>query len=194
QGLETIFGPRSRFPASACRAYEFRKPAEGVSGARRQAWNRALAGAAARLGDLARAFEELTRLDPDDAAAWFNLALCRPCLGDHPPALAALDRYLDLEVEEAPAVEAATLAEVLRFGYGMEEQCDYHEYSFTHQIRDAGPAQALLQEWLSQRRLIPLDTQQQGVPAGIVLEPTPTGPVTAGPPPPQPPHLAPHPL
>src|SRR5205823_4660412 len=86
QTFDALFGPESRLPASARKKYELRKAAPP----RRDAWNRALGGTAPRLGELARGFEALTRQDPADAPAWFNLGLACAWLGDNRPALAAL--------------------------------------------------------------------------------------------------------
>src|SRR5262249_30979669 len=80
----------------ARKKYELRKP----SAARRGAWDIALGVAAARLGDLARAFGTLTQQDATDVPAWFNLGLTRAWLGENEAALEALDRYLELEPDE----------------------------------------------------------------------------------------------
>lgn len=176
QSLDSIFGPKGRFPASASKGYEFRKPKPE----RRQAWDKALAGASAKLGDTAKAFDELTKQDAADAAAWFNLGLTKAWLGDNAAALPALDRYVELEPDEAAAAEAAALSEVLRFGQGMDEQCDYNEYSFVYQLTAPEPVQKLLQGWSEQRRLVPMPTEQEGVFVAMVLELSPTGLVTVG--------------
>jgi tetratricopeptide (TPR) repeat protein len=180
KGLENIFGPNGRFPDAARKTYEFKRPGQGLAGPRRQAWDRAFAGATARLPDVARTFEGLTKEDPADAAAWFNLGLTRAWLGDHPPALEALDRYVELEADESRAAEAAALAEVLRLGQGMEEQCDHHQYSFLLEIRNPQPVQALLQDWQTSRRLAGASTPQEGVFSSLLLELSPSGLVTAG--------------
>lgn len=179
-GLEEVFGDNSRFPPAARRAYSFRKPAGATAGARRQVWNRALSGSVPRLGELAAVFASLTQEDASDAPAWFNLGLCRAWLGENAAALEAFDRYLDLEADEAAASEAATLIEVLRFGVGLEEQCDYHEYSLTYQISNPQPIQALLNDWMTQNRLVPIPSQEEGLFTAMVLELTTTGLVTVG--------------
>lgn len=177
QTLEGSFGPRGRFPEAARKVYEYKKPEKAD---RRAAWDKVLASATAKLGEAAKAFEELTKQDPSDVAAWFNLGLTRAWLGDNTAALAALDRYIELEPSEPAAAEAAALSEVLRFGQGMEEQCDYHEYSFVHQLTVPEPVQKLLEEWSIQRRLVPMPTDQEGVFVAMVLELTATGLVTVG--------------
>jgi tetratricopeptide (TPR) repeat protein len=182
ENFENIFGPKSRLPAAARKEYAFLSPAPSAAGDRRTAWDRALAGAEkARLGDAARAFDELAKADPNDAAAAYNLGLARAWLGENGPALEALDRYVTLEANEAKAGDAWALAEVLRCAYGMEEQSDYHEYSVAYQLRDARPIQAILEEWSRGRRLIPLNGgEQEGVFSALVLEPAPTFTVTPG--------------
>jgi tetratricopeptide (TPR) repeat protein len=175
QAFEQVFGEKSRLPASARREYVFQSPAPTVSGERRQLWDRALSGqAGARLGDAARAFEELTRADEQDAAAWYNLGLARAWLGDNAAAVEALDRYVALEPDEERAAAAWTLAEVLRAGYGMDDQCDYREYSATFQVREPQPLFNLLQRWEQERRLIGVQTnEEQGVVSGLILDKVP---------------------
>jgi tetratricopeptide (TPR) repeat protein len=172
---ETMFGEKSRLPAAARKRYELHKPAAG----RREAWNRLVGSAGARLSELARAFENVTQDDSGDGAAWFNLGLCRAWLGENQTAVEALEHAIELE-DEASAVEAATLGEVLRCGYGMDEQSDYHEYSSYTTIRNPEPINALLQEWAQSNRLIHIPVDQQGLFHALVLELTTSGLVTAG--------------
>ncbi len=180
--FEAIFGEKGRLPAAARKEYTFRSPSPSLAGDRRAAWDAALAGLeSARLADAARAFEELSKADPNDAAAAYNLGVARAWLGENATALEALDRYVTLETDEAKAGEAWALGEVLRCGYGMEEQCDYHEYSVAYQLRDARPIQTVLQEWDRERRLLPLNTgEQQGVFSALVLEASPMITATPG--------------
>lgn len=178
-GLQEVFGDASRFPSAARKAYTYRHPTT-ASGARRQAWNQALAAAGPRLGQAAAAFDKLTQDDPADAAAWFNLGLTRAWLGDNQAALDPLDRALELETDAAANLETATLIEVLRFGVGLEDQCDYHEYSLTYQITNAQPVQALLNDWMTQNRLVPVPNEEQGLFTAMLLEVTATGLVTVG--------------
>jgi tetratricopeptide (TPR) repeat protein len=178
--FEQVFGAKSRLPMTARKAYEFKKPAGDLQGPRRQTWNRAMAGATARLSDLARVFDELTTETPTDTAAWFNLGLTRAWLGDNVAALAALDRYIELETDESAAVDAAALVEVLRLGQGMDEQCDYHEYGLMLPLRNPQVIEQLLREWHEQGRLVPLPSQQQGVFAAMILELSSSGLVTVG--------------
>ncbi len=181
QTFDNAFGPESRLPEAARREYSFLAPPPGTTGAARAAWDRALASVASpRLGDLVRLFEPLTKQAPEVPAAWFNLALSHAWLGDNRGALEALDRYLDLETDEGRAVTAATLAEVLRCGAGLEEECDYAEHRFSLQVRNPEPLGALLQEWGQAGRLLPLSTQQEGVFFALVLELTTAALITVG--------------
>src|SRR5579885_3568076 len=153
--FEALFGKESRLPESARRAHTFLSPPPGVSGERRAAWDRALkAGPNTRLGDLARAFDELTRQDAEDAAAWHNLGLARAWLGDNAGALDALDRYVALEPDEGRAAQAWALAEVLRCGHGLEDRADYVDYSAAFQVRDPEAVLKLMEEWHRDRRLV----------------------------------------
>jgi tetratricopeptide (TPR) repeat protein len=176
-----LFGETSRLPESARREYTFLSPPAGTAGPRRAAWDAALGEmTGGQLGELARAFERLAAEDEADAAAWYDLGLTRAWLGDNGGAVDALDRYLEREPDEARATEAAALQEVLRCGAGMEDQSDYQEYAFLHQIRDPNPVNALLQDWGRARRLLPLQTSQEGTFVALVLEMTTSTLVTAG--------------
>jgi hypothetical protein len=178
-GVEALFGKESRLPEAARRDYALLSPPGG--GPRRAAWDQALQSAASpRLGDVARAFEALTQQDGADAAAWFNLGLARAWLGDNAGALEALDRYLELEADEAAATPAATLQEVLRLGHGLEDQADYHDYSFALRLTDPKPVEGLLQEWAQAHRLIPVQTGQEGVFVALVLELSTASLITVG--------------
>jgi tetratricopeptide (TPR) repeat protein len=185
EAFDTTFGEQGRLPLTARREYTFQSPptsnsplpsegeGSGVRGAgRREAWNRALAGAAqGKLTDAARAFEQLTAEDADDAAAWYDLGLVRAWLGDNVRALEALDRYVTLETDEAKAADAWAMGEVLRFGYGMEEHTDAIEHSALFQIHGPQQVFAFLQDWDRRHRLIGVQVrQQEGVLTGLILE------------------------
>jgi tetratricopeptide (TPR) repeat protein len=170
--MDNIFGDKSRLPAAARRDYTFQSPPTTAPTARRDSWNRALAVAASsRLADAARAFEELTQQDATDAAAWYNLGLVRAWLGDNPHALEALDRYVSLESNESLAAAAWTLAEVLRFGQGMEDQADYVEHTAVFQIREPRGFFDFLRAWQADRRITAVQVnEQEGMVTGIVLD------------------------
>ncbi len=180
QRFEAIFGPESGLPACVRQEYKIQAPSATVSGTRRAAWDAAFSSASPRFSDLAKAFEKLTQEDANDAPAWFNLGLTKAWLGDNRAAVDALNRYIELETDDTRATTAATLQEVLRCGAGLEDDSDYLQYAFFHPVRDAAPINALLQTWVEGRRMIPLQTQQQGALAAILLEHSSSALITVG--------------
>ena len=134
----------------------------------------------AALDDLSNLFDGLTKEDAADASAWFNLGLARAWIGDNRPALDALNRYLELETDEARAVTAATLMEVLRFGQGLEDDCDYLEYSFAVRLREPQALAHYIEELQNARRIIIPSTQQEGTFVALILEFSQQGLITAG--------------
>jgi tetratricopeptide (TPR) repeat protein len=175
QTLDGFFGEKSQLPLAARREYHFLAPGAMVPPDRRAGWDQALnIAATGRLGDAARAFEQLTLTDPTNPVAWFNLGLCRAWLGENRPAIEALDSYVGLEPDLANAAAAWALAEVLRLGDGLEEVADYIEYSFMLSVRDPQPVSACLQEWQNQNRLIVMQAEEnQPVLSAWILEPLP---------------------
>ena len=181
QAFDQTFGDASRLPVAARREYTLASPAAVAAGPRREAWNRAMQSAQSpRLSELARAFDELTKEDANDAPAWFNLGVARAWLGENAAAVEALNRYLDLEADETKATTAAALTEVLRCGQGMEESCDYHEHSFAFQFRDPQQVVGLVQEWQQGGRLMMPGQQQEGVLFAMILELTSVSVITVG--------------
>jgi tetratricopeptide (TPR) repeat protein len=178
--MEQVFGAASPLPAAARREYAFVSPPANASAERRATWNRTLSGTATgKLTDAARAFEQLAAENPDDAAARYNLALVRAWLGDNRGAVEGLGEYVRLEQDDSRAASAWALAEVLRFGQGMEDQADYLEYSALFQIRDPQKLFTWLQEWQRQHRLTAVQVRrEEGVVSGVVLDRA--GLVTAG--------------
>jgi tetratricopeptide (TPR) repeat protein len=75
---------------------------------------------------MADAFGRLAAEEPSDAAAWYNRAICLAWLGSNREAVACLDRAVELEAVSSRdrAVEAWTLAELLRQGGGAQELAD----------------------------------------------------------------------
>jgi tetratricopeptide (TPR) repeat protein len=172
KSLDAIFGEEGRYPLAARRAYAYQSPpAEPAD--RRAAWDRALGSAATgKLGDAARAFQQLVQENDQDAAAWYNLGLTRAWQGDHPAALEALDRYVVLEPDTDKAAAAWALAEVLRLGQGMEEQADYVEHSAFLPLRDPKAFLDALTGLERERRLFGVQVNQEnGILTGLVLEP-----------------------
>ncbi len=179
--FEAVFGEKSRLPLCARRDYRAAAPPPPAEPARRSAWTQALGNfETGRLGELAAAIEKLTAEAPDDGAAWFYLGLARAWLGDNVKALEALDRHLEREVDEGRAEASAALQEVLRCGFGLEDAGDYREYAFATQFREPATVEGLLQDWARSRRLVPLQTGQEGAFVGILLEMTTSGLITAG--------------
>ncbi len=136
-------------PAAARAVYRLRTPSDP---ARRAAWNERLRGPAigpthaadgdanghggpgtADLADMADAFGRLAMEGTPDPAAWFNRALCLAWLGSNREAVSCLERAVELEAGPAPdrAVEAWTLAEVLRQGGGAADLADDLRFACT---------------------------------------------------------------
>lgn len=110
-------------PLAARLEYRFLAPVEE----KRTQWDARFR--ARDLGDLeiaAEAFSELAEDDPSDAHARFNHALCLAWLGRNAESIEALDRAVRAMAASEPdaAVEAWTLAEVLRQGGGAEDLAD----------------------------------------------------------------------
>ncbi|MFQ3594370.1 MAG: tetratricopeptide repeat protein, partial [Gemmataceae bacterium] len=176
QALEGLFGPESRLPLAARKAYSLRT----AKANRRVAWDTALKDLPPKFSDLAAAYQKLVEQDPKDADAWYNLGLLRAWLGDNRSAIEALEVFIESTEDEAAAAEAATLGEVLRCGLDMEEACDYAHHVILVRLTDPQPLNTMLQEWVQSRRLIPLPSQEQNVLNAVVLELTKSGLVTVG--------------
>ncbi|WP_165250254.1 hypothetical protein [Paludisphaera soli] len=116
-------------PLAARRTYRFRQPRTPEQRAR---WDRRMRdGRGDELDAAAAIFDLLTQDAPDDVEAWFNRALCLAWRGRDVEAVECLDRVVALEAAHAPegAVEAWTLAEVLRQGGGAEVLADDLRYA-----------------------------------------------------------------
>jgi tetratricopeptide (TPR) repeat protein len=170
--LDQVFGSESHFPEAARRDYIFQSPPADAPAEVRAAWDRALKGSATgKLADAVQAFETLTRERPQDGPAWYNLGLVRAWLGDNAAALEALDHHVTLETNEQRAAAAWAMAEVLRFGQGMEDQADYVEHSALMQIRDPRSFFGFLDTWQRERRLVGVQVrQEEGTVSGVVLD------------------------
>ncbi|HUR54062.1 MAG TPA: tetratricopeptide repeat protein [Gemmataceae bacterium] len=163
--FEALFGNESRLPQCARKAYSYRPTAKPV----------AANAATGRLSDAKKAFEDLTKVTPDDPAAWFDLGLTLAWLGDQPKAVEALNTSVELEPDDRRAEEAAALASVLRCGHGMEADADYVEYGYFMQIRDPNAVMGLLRDWDAGRRLLGVQSDQQtGTVSGMVVEELPS--------------------
>jgi tetratricopeptide (TPR) repeat protein len=176
KGIASVFSKENpNLPPSATQMYAFKPRSASTSAERQTAWDSALKSAATgKLPDALKAFELLTQGDHVEAAAWFNLALCQAWSGNNAQAVAALDRYVALEPDETPAAEGWALAEILRFGQGMEDQASVVEHSIAFGVRDPQAFVGVLGE-LEQAGLLTgtrVD-EQQGVLTAIILEPPP---------------------
>jgi len=130
QALETLEAAPD-LPLAARKVYRFRKPA---TEAQRSRWDRVLRnGEAAELADAAEAFGRLAAEVPNDAEAWFNRALCLAWAGLDHQAIECLNQVAGLEADSDPkkAVEAWTLAEILRQAGGAESLSDDLRYACT---------------------------------------------------------------
>jgi tetratricopeptide (TPR) repeat protein len=130
QALETLEAAPD-LPLAARKVYRFRKPATEAQRAR---WDRVLRnGEAAELAAAAEAFGRLAAEVPDDAEAWFNRALCLAWVGLDHQAIECLDQVTGLEAESdaKKAVEAWTLAEILRQAGGAESLSDDLRFACT---------------------------------------------------------------
>jgi tetratricopeptide (TPR) repeat protein len=130
QALATLESA-TELPLAARVLYRFREPRNS---ARRAAWNDRMGGQ--NLEDLSAAaalFDRLSIADPDDAAAWYNKALCLAWAGENVVSISCLDRVIALEADSAfgDAASAWTLAEVLRQGGGAETLADELRFACT---------------------------------------------------------------
>ncbi|HEV3120365.1 MAG TPA: hypothetical protein VGY53_00610 [Isosphaeraceae bacterium] len=118
-------------PHAARATYRFRSPrnSEGSAGWQTLSMGRDLHD----LDNAAEAFRQFVDENPADAPAWFNRALCLAWKGANLAAIAACEQVVNLDAANPNglAVEAWTLAEVLRFGAGAEPLADDLSYSAT---------------------------------------------------------------
>ncbi|MDY3555674.1 tetratricopeptide repeat protein [Gemmata sp. JC717] len=165
QQFEVEFGPEGPYPAAASKKYKFRPTAKPVPEA----------AATGKLSDARKAFEDLTKLTPDDPAAWFNLGLVLAWLGEQPRAVAALVKSLEFETDDHRAEEAGALAEVLRCGAGMENDTDHISHTFVLRIRDAQAVMNLLRAYDQARKLRNMRADQEsGMLFGLLVEELPS--------------------
>ncbi|MFI5458679.1 MAG: hypothetical protein ACHRXM_24885 [Isosphaerales bacterium] len=118
-------------PLAARKPYRLREPADR---SRRAVWDEQMRGSNAQdLETTSELFGRLAAEDPSDPAAWYNRALCLAWLGKNRESVAGLDRVVNLEAGRAfdQAVDAWTLAEVLRQGGGAETLADDLRFACT---------------------------------------------------------------
>ncbi len=170
QAFDSTFGEGSRSPLIARKDYRLL----GSGPKRPPEWQEAISkGTSGKLSEAVKIFEDLAKQPKADPLAIFNAAIIRAWQGENAKALQHLEKYVEKESEEAPAVEAWALAEVMRLGDGMEGQADYLHYR--HLLRFGNPNSIVnqLQEWDRSGRLVGVRTDQEnGVIAGLLLEET----------------------
>ena len=170
--IDKIFGDENpNLPATAARSTSIQPTRK----ANRQAWDQAMAKMeSSRLGDVLRGFEELAKADPEDAAALAQSRADPGLARKSSVGTRGVERYVSVQTDEKLAAEAWAIAEVLRCGQGMEDQADYVEHSMTAQVRDPHAFVDTLSKMEKERVVAGLHVdQQQGILAGLVLEPAP---------------------
>ncbi len=130
-------------PVAARTSYRFRQPEDPR---RRAVWDDRMDEA--QTADLAASADLFGRLainDPSDSAAWYNRALCLAWQGENREAISCLDRVVGLDAGRAfdQAVEAWTLAGVLRQGGGAEALADDLRFACTIAWKPADTARLL---------------------------------------------------
>ncbi len=118
-------------PLAARTPYRFR---EAVDSASRAAWNDRIEDQSTHdLEATADIFGRIATADPSDSAAWYNRALSLAWMGKNLEAISCLDRVAGLDAERAfdLAVDAWTLADVLRQGGGAEPLADDLRFACT---------------------------------------------------------------
>jgi hypothetical protein len=121
----------SDLPQAARTTYRFREAADS---AKRAIWDERMRDQGDQdLDATADLFGRLATADPTDSAAWYNRALCLSWMGKNVEAIGCVDRVVALESERAfdLAVDAWTLAEVLRPGGGAETLADDLRFACT---------------------------------------------------------------
>lgn len=154
QQFDALFGEDSRLPISARKPYKFRTMTRQLPAA---------ATNSQKLTAARDAFDAITKVAPEDPAAWFNLGLVRAWLGEQPSAVQALNRSVELEADDNRAEEAAALIEVLKCGQGMENDTDNIEHRVVMPIRDPQAMFGLLKAWDQEARLISVQADPQGL-------------------------------
>lgn len=165
QQFEAMFGPDSRLPQPACKPYAFRPATRALPADTN----------VSKFSEAKKAYELLTKQVPDDPAAWFNFGLVQAWLGEQPQAVAALNKSLELEVDDYRAEETAALIEVLKCGQGMETDAEYVEYRAIFPIRDPEAVSGLLQSLMQSGRMLAPQMSEDGTFfSALIVEPLPS--------------------
>ncbi|MCI0701416.1 MAG: tetratricopeptide repeat protein [Planctomycetia bacterium] len=163
--MDGLFGEESRLPLAARKKYTFRPTAKPISES----------SVTGKFSDARKAFEDLTQLTPDDPAAWFNLGVVRAWMGEQPQAVAALMKSIELETDDYRAEEASALVEVLRCGYGMENETDYQAHTILMPIREPQAVMNLLRAYDEARKLRNVKAYpESGLMVGMIVEELPS--------------------
>ncbi|MSQ94837.1 MAG: tetratricopeptide repeat protein [Gemmataceae bacterium] len=176
KGLSTVFGKDNpNLPVCAWQMYAFKTLPVSAGPERRTVWNAVLKIAGSgKLPDAVKAFEMLTKAAGAEPEAWYNLGLCQAWIGKNEAAVAALDQYVAAEADETQAAQAWALAEVLRYGQGMEDHADVVEHSYAFALRDPRVFVAALGEIEKAGLLTGAQVnQEEGVLQAVILEPPP---------------------
>lgn len=177
KGMQSLFegeNPNPNLPTSARKAYRFKAPANATP-EQRHAWEHVFkTPGAAKLSQAAQGFEKVTQANENDVSAWFNLGLCQAWLGNNTKAVAALERYVQLESDESQAGQAWALAEVLKVGHGMEADADIVVHSIAFGLNDPKAFVGVLGELEAAGRLTGARVdEEQGVLSAVILETPP---------------------
>ncbi|WP_337175768.1 hypothetical protein [Paludisphaera sp.] len=151
QALTTLESAQE-LPLAARKTYRFRQPRTPQQ---RERWEVAMRGGGVEeLDAAADVFDRLVADAPDDVEAWFNRALCLAWRGRDVEAVECLERVVALESahDVERAVEAWTLAEVLRQGGGAEALADDLRYACAYP-RDGVGADDLIAAFPEIRRI-----------------------------------------
>lgn len=171
QAFEASFNEDSKLPKAAGQAYTLREP----PGDKSVRWQMALeAVAAGKLSQAIRALSDIAIAQPAQAVAQYNLGLIRAWVGDNAKAIEALQKSIDLESDESRIAEAVALVEVLRCGAGLENECDYIEYTAMLPVRDVKAVGNALGTWEDLGRLMLQQPEKDSpVLTGMLLEDVP---------------------
>ena len=139
EALKNYVEENRLLPAAARRGLELLPPNEEALAdeTKKARWERALSPRGdATIDDLVAIFERLVSDDPDDARAWYDLALASAWKGSNLRAIEAFDEYVRREPDFERSAAAWDVCEVLRFGAGAEEVCDHLHYVATYAVAD----------------------------------------------------------
>lgn len=163
--LEGEYSAEGPYPAAAYKKYALRPTAKPVPET----------AATGKLSDARKAYDQLTQVTADDPAAWFNLGVVLSWLGEQPKAVAALSKSIELETDDHRAEEAGALAEVLRCGFGMENDSDHIGHVFVLPIRDPNAVMQLLGQYEQTGKLrgVQVD-RERGMMFGMIVEEQPS--------------------